>query len=236
MYAGHVCLTASRLQRRGYPEAVGRFSRGAMVALAHKINESVINKIATASGPVTTVPNISGSDDAASALLSAVEMAIEDTKYRNRMSRGSSLEVVLPAWVLAVVRAALSRRRGVAQWAVTDAMILEAFTARSAVPRFVYDWQDDFSGLAGGPGASTPITEFPEDVQFLVYPAGTWTKSVRDVVNLDTIYDNALLTSNLYTAIFAEDGFNTLQMCPDSRLYEVGIDPAGIVGCCNGGS
>lgn len=228
----YVCITGSLLQRRGYPEAVTRFSRGAMVALAHKVNESVISRIVTASGAPVTIPTIAGSDDAASQLLSAVELAIEDMRYRHRMGRTATMEVVLPAWVIAPIRAALARRRGVMAINVTNAEILAAFTTRGAVPRFVYDWQDAYSGLVGGPGAATAITAFPEEVQFLVYPAGTWVKPVRDVVNLDTVYDNALLTQNQYTALFLEDGFNVLQMCADSRLYEVGVDPAGIVGCC----
>jgi hypothetical protein len=228
----YVCLTGSLLQQRGYPEAVARFSRGSMVALAHKVNASVIARIAAASGAATTVPTIFGSDDAASQLLSAVELAIEDTKYRTRMPRGSTVEVPLPAWVIAPIRAALARRRGVLAINVSDAEILEAFTVRKAIPRFVLDWQDAYSGLVGGPGGATPITAFPDEVQFMVYPSGTWSKIVRDVVNLDTVYDNALLTRNQYTAMFAEDGFNVIQTCPESRLYQVGIDPAGIVGCC----
>lgn len=228
----YVCITGSLLQRRGYPEAVTRFSRGTMVALAHKINESVISRIVAQSGAPVTIPTIAGSDDAASQLLSAVELAIEDMRYRHRMGRTATMEVVLPAWAIAPIRAALARRRGVMAINVSNAEILAAFTTRGAVPRFVYDWQDAYSGLAGGPGGSTALTEFPDEVQFLVYPAGTWVKPVRDVVNLDTVYDNALLTQNQYTALFAEDGFNVLKMCADSRLYEVGLDPAGIVGCC----
>lgn len=229
----YICLTGSLLQRRGYPEAVTRFSQGAMVALAHKVNESVIARIVAASGGPTVIPTVAGSDDAASQLLSAVEIAIEDIKYRNRMARSATIEVVLPAWVIAPIRAALARRQGVAMINVSDAQILEAFTTRNAVPRFVYDWQDAFSGLVGGPGGASPLTEFPDSVQFLAYPAGTWVKPVRDVVNLDTVYDNALLTQNQYTALFAEDGFNVLQLCPESRLYQVGLDVAGIVGCCD---
>jgi hypothetical protein len=228
----YVCITGSLLQRRGYPEAVTRFSRGAMVALAHKINESVIARIVTGSGAPVTIPTIAGSDDAASQLLSAVELAIEDMRYRHRMGRTATMEVVLPAWVIAPIRAALARRRGVMAINVSNSEILAAFTTRGAVPRFVYDWQDAYSGLVGGPGAAAAITAFPEEVQFLVYPAGTWVKPVRDVVNLDTVYDNALLTQNQYTALFLEDGFNVLKMCADSRLYEVEVDPAGIVGCC----
>lgn len=228
----YLCLTGSLLQSRGYPEAVARFSRGAMVALAHKVNESVIERIVAASGTPVAVPTVAGSDDAASQVLSAVELAIEDIKYRNRMSRAATIEIVLPAWVIAPIRAALARRRGVMAINVSDAEVLAAFTTRRAVPRFVYDWQDAFSGQVGGPGGSTPITAFPEEVSFLAYPAGTWVKPVRDVINLDTVYDNALLTANQYTALFAEDGFNTIQMCPESRLYTVDVDPAGIVGCC----
>lgn len=228
----YVCLTGSLLQTRGYPEAVTRFSRGAMIALAHKVNESVISRIVTGSGAPVTIPTIADSDDAASQLLSAVELAIEDMRYRHRMGRSATMEVVLPAWVIVPIRAALARRRGVMAINVTNAEILAAFTTRGAVPRFVYDWQDAYSGLVGGPGAATSLTALPEEVQFLVYPAGTWVKAVRDVVNLDTVYDNALLTQNQYTALFAEDGFNVMKMCADSRLYEVGVDPAGIVGCC----
>lgn len=228
----YVCITGSLLQRRGYPEAVTRFSQGAMVALAHKVNESVIARIVAGSGAAVVISADASGDDAASALLSAVELAIEDMKYRNRMGRGATIEIVLPAWVIAPMRAAMARRQGTATINVTNTEFLAAFTTRGAVPRFVYDWQDAYSGLSGGPGAQTAITAWPATVQFLAYPAGTWVKPVRDVVNLDTIYDNALLTTNQYTALFAEDGFNVLKMCADSRLYTVPIDVSGVVGCC----
>ncbi len=228
----YLCITGSLLQRRGYPEAVTRFSQGALVALAHKVNESVIARIVAQSGSPVTISADASGDDAASALLSAVELAIEDMKYRNRMGRTATIEIVLPAWVIAPIRAALSRRTGVAAINVTDAEILAAFTTRHAVPRFVYDWQDAYSGQANSPGSQTPITAFPTTVRFLAYPAGTWVKPVRDVINLDTVYDNALLTENQYTALFAEDGFNVIKMCADSRLYQAPIDVSGVVGCC----
>jgi hypothetical protein len=228
----YVCITGSLLQRRGYPEAVTRFTRGAMVALAHKVNESVIARIVAQSGTRVDIAADASGDDAVSALLSAIELAVEDMKYRHRMGRGATMEVVLPAWVIAPMRAALARRAGVAMYDVSDADILRAFTTRRAVPRFVYDWQDAFSGQASGPGGATPITAWPATVDFLIYPAGTWVKPVRDVVNLDTVYDNALLTQNQYTALFAEDGFNVLKMCAESRLYRAPIDPSGVVGCC----
>lgn len=227
----YVCLTGSFLQDRGYPEMVGRFSRGAMVALAHKVNQSVIARMVAGSGSPTTISADASGDDAGSALLSAVELAIQDIKYRNRIAQSATMEVVLPFWVLANIRAAMARRTGVALMDVTDQIIMNWFTTRKAVPRFVYDWQDAFSA-GTGMGNSTHATALPTTVSFLVYPAGTWVKPVRNVINLDTIYDNALLTNNQYTALFAEDGFNVMKMCVDSRLYTVPVDVSGVVGCC----
>lgn len=229
----YVCLTGGLLQRRGYPEAVERFSRGALVALAHKINQGVIADLVTGSGAANVIPADISGDDAISGLLSAVDLAIVDARYRARMGFNATLEVVLPMWVLAQIRASGSRRNGdTALIGMTDAQITSWFAIRGAVPRFVYDWQDAFSGLLTGPGGAAPLTALPTTVQFLVYPAGTWVKAVQPVVNLDTIYDSTKLTTNEYTAIFVEDGWAALQMTPISRLYTATVDPSGVVGCC----
>lgn len=226
----YFCLTGGLLQRRGYPEVVARFGRGATVALAHKINAGVIGSIVTGSGAAINIPADPSGDDALASVLSAVDLAIADAKYRNRMGFNATMEIVLPMWVLVQMRAAGSRRNGVNLLGMTDAEILDYFQVRRAVPRFVYDWQDAFSGLAAGPGGAAALTALPATVQFLVYPAGTWVKAVQDVVQLDTLYDSTLLRTNQYTAIFAEDGWAALQMGATSRLYQVPVDPSGVVG------
>lgn len=229
----YVCLTGGLLQRRGYPEVVARFSRGAMIALQHKINMGVLAAIETANGAATVIPQVVNGDDAASAVLAAVDLAITDVKYRNRMAFATGVEVVMPMWFLPVIRAAISRRRGVYALDVTDAEIMDWFATRKAAPQFVYDWQDAYSDAPlTGPGGVTPITQFPLEGKFMVWPTGTWVKAVQDVVSLDTIYDSTNLQTNQYTAIFAEDGWAMLQMCPDSRTYEVALDVSGVVGCC----
>lgn len=225
-------LTGGLLQRRGYPEVVARWSRAAVVALAHKINKGVIAGIVAGSGAATVIPSDPSGDDAPAALLAAIELAIVDAKYRNRMGFSATMEVVLPWWVLVPIRAALSRRKAEWDLAVTDAQILEWFTVRKAVPRFVYDWQDSFAGLAAGPGGPNPIWTLPLTAQFVVYPSGTWVKAVQDVVALDTIYDSTLLKTNQYTAVFVEDGWAMLKMSPMSRLYTVAVDPSGVTACC----
>jgi len=229
----YFCLTGSLLQRRGFPEVVQWFSNQAMIALPHKINMGMIAAIVTASGAATVIPTDATCDDAISALLGAVDLAIADAKYRNRMTFNGTLEVVLPMWVLVQLRAAGTRRTGVDMVGLTDAQIVEWFAIRKAVPRFVYDWQDAFSGLATGPGGAAALTALPLTTDFLIYPAGTWVKAVQPVVSLDTVYDSTKLTTNEYTAMFVEDGWAALQMCPLSRLYTASVDPGCLCVCAH---
>lgn len=223
----YVCLTGGLLQQRGYPEVVSWFAEQAMNALPHKINMGAIAAIVAASGAAIVVPADPAGDDAISGLLGAVELAIMDARYRNRMGVSSTLEIVLPLWVLAQLRAAGTRRANVDFVGMTDAQIVSWFAIRGAVPRFVYDWQDSFSGLVAGPGGAVALTGLPTTVQFLVYPAGTWVKAVQPVINLDTVYDSTKLLTNEYTALFVEDGWAMLQMLPLSRLYTAIADPSG---------
>jgi hypothetical protein len=227
----YLCLTGNLLQQRGYPEAVTQFTQEAITALAHKVNESMIARLVAGSTAPAVIAEPASSDDAASNVLAAVELAIMDMRYRNRMSMNSTVEVVFPAWVIGPIRAAMARRQGVAEMAVPDAQIVSWFTTRGARVQFVYDWQDAFSG--GAFGGSASATAFPTTVTFLVYPAGTWVKGEQDVINIDTVYDNAMLTQNQFTALFVEDGLSAMKMCSDSRLYTTDVNPAGITACCS---
>lgn len=229
----YFCLTGGLLQRRGYPEVVARFARGSMTALAHKINQGVIAAMVTIAGAANVIPPCSVGEDALSSLLAAIEIATVDAKYRNRMGFNSTLEVVLPWWVLAQLRAAASRRTGTNMVSVTDAMIIDWFAIRGAVPRFVYDWQDAYTAAVAGPGGQFASLALPQTVDFLVYPAGTFVRAVQSVVNLDTVYDSTKLGTNEYTAVFVEDGWAILQMCPYVRQYTATVDPCSDIGCCH---
>ena len=219
-----VCITGSILQRRGYPELVQRFIRGALVAHMHRLNAFVIAQMVAGSTVVDLNPPIDVPLDtsATSGLLAAVELTVEDIRYRNRMGFGQTVEIVLPHWATAVMRADLSRRTGVEFVNVTDAMIAAHFTTRGARLQYVYDWQDAFSGLAAGPGGAAPLTSWPNSVFFLAYPAGTWLRGSDDTIRLDTIYDSTNLSTNRYTALFTEEGVLVAQVCNGgSRVVEV---------------
>lgn len=227
-----ICLTGNILTARAYPEQVETFTRAALVALAHKINFEVIADMVAGSDAVNLSAVAPWVDDASvvSQVLSAVDMAVMDIKYRMRLQQSQTLEVVMPFWILTQMRADWVRRNGNNDLTLANAEILAAFAARGARVQFVYDWQDAFSGVATGPGAASAPTAFPTSLVFLVYPAGTWVKAVQNVITINSLYDSTKLATNQYTHLFTEDGWAMAKMCGVSRVYTVNICPSGATG------
>lgn len=226
-----VCITGSILQRRGYPELVERFIRGAMVAHMHKLNAFVIAQMVAGSTVVDLNPNVDIPLDvtATSNLLTAIEMEIEDIRYRNRLGFGALVEIVLPHWARPVLRADLGRRQGLAEFDISDARVDAWIAQRGGRVQYVYDWQDAFSGQASGPGGASPLTAWPNSLFFLAYPAGTWLRGSDDTIRLETIYDSTKLATNQYTALFTEEGVLVAQVCNGgSRIVEVAYCPSGV--------
>lgn len=232
-----LCLTGNILSIRGYPEFTATFTRGALAASAHQVNREQIADVIAGSTAVNLSSAAPWATDGStvSQVLSAVEMAIVDIKYRLRLQQSATLEVILPWWIGAQMRADWIRRAfnaggGTAEaLTLADSAITAAFNARGARPQYVYDWQDAFATCAatGSPGADTPINNLPTSLQFIVYPAGTWVRAVSDVITLNSVYDSTKLATNQVTHLFTETGWAMVQMCPVSRVYTVPICPSG---------
>lgn len=226
-----LCLTGDILQNRGYPEFVSEFTQGAIAVQAHNVNRQVIADIVTGSTAVSLAGEPFLSDGSVvSQVMSAVDLAVMDIKYRLRLSRSATIEVIFPFWVQAQLRADWIRRNGPMDPDLADSVINMMFRNRGANVQYVYDWQDAFSGVSGGLGADTPITALPNSVIFLAYPAGTWVVARQDVIRLDSIYDSTNITTNKVTQLFMEDGFRAMKFCPLSRVYTVAICPSGATG------
>lgn len=227
--AAALCLTGSILQNRTYPEFVATFIEGAIGVFAHVVNRDIIEDLVSGSTAVNLATSDVFSSDTSvvSQTLSAVEHAVVDIKYRLRLPRNASLEVVLPYWILAQYRADWVRRNGIENVNLADAQLNAWFATRGASAQYVYDWQDAFSGVAGGYGADTAVVNVPTSVQFMIWPAGTWVLARLDVIRLDSIYDSVNLPQNMVTQLFQEDAYRVMRMCPLSRVYTVPICPSG---------
>lgn len=226
-----LCLTGDILQNRGYPEFVSEFVQGAIAVQAHNVNKQVIADIVTGSTAVNLTGEPFLSDGSVvSQIMSAVELASVDIRYRLRLDINATVEVKFPMWIKAQMRADWIRRNGPMDPNLVDGMIAAMFSARNVAVDYVYDWQDAFSGVAGNPGDDTPITALPTSVKFLAYPAGTWVLARQDVIRLDSIYDSTNITTNKVTQLFLEDGFRAMRFCPLSRVYTIAICPTGDTG------
>lgn len=250
--ADGLSIQADLLQLRGYPELIARFVRGAMVAHTHKINQFMINALVTGSTALAIPSGVASHTPGAgttwytdhsvvSTLLSALDVAITDYKYRQRMQLSSTLEVVLPYWVQSWIRSDVTRRafydgdNGKDQFAITMANMVDWLAVRGARVQWVYDWQDAFYWAAYPGGApsvwqqfgATPLStdfvqDWPHTLQILLYAAGTWVRGNADIITLDTVYDSTLLAQNKTTQLFTEQGILAAKTCFDSRVYTIG--------------
>lgn len=240
------CITGSFLQSHAYPEVVSLWRDGLLTKHAYEINKDIIQQILTfATGPVVipaqgaTVTGQTKDTSATASLLAALELAAVDMRERSNMPFGTTLEVILPRWVLTQMRADISRRNA---WygdpfTLSNQTIISWFAVRGIRPQFIRGWQDAQSGgdpANGFPGDITPaagpftyITALPTTVNFLIYPAGAIVLAREDVVTLTNVYDSTNLKSNLYTALFTEEAYKPIFPCGEVVEYTAQLCPSG---------
>lgn len=233
-----LCIRVSFLQAAGYPEVVDAWDAGLRAAHEAEMNRIIIADIIARAGAATTLtpPDPDVGDSWTSGLLAGVELAAEDIRYRFHMAWNSTIEIVLPHWVLPQMRADISRRAGWNGLNITDAEIASWFATRGVRVQFVRGWQDGLitggalnPAFPGGDAATPFMLALPTGVSFLAYPAGSVAVARQDVVTLTNVYDAASLVVNEFTSLFAEEGFAPVYPCPGQRLYT-------LAGLCNAGT
>ncbi|MBT2265915.1 major capsid protein [Rhodococcus erythropolis] len=223
-------IVAGILQNDAYPELTQEAVEHALIAHQHRVNTRSLNRMVAESG---TAIALDLGPSATTSVLNAVGIQIVDYRYANRMSPEAELEIVLPLWLKELVRADQSVRNGsnvTEALEVTDQKIDAWFKARKAVPRWVYDWQDAFSGVAGGFGAATAITAWPTTVDIMIYKAGTFVRARGEVISVDAIYDPTSLKQNDFHRLFVEEKLLVIKRRWKSRLVRVPLAVNGAVG------
>lgn len=225
-----ICITGDIMMQRTYPEVVAQFMQGAMCAHAHRVNAFKIAAIALGSQNVGSVTQ--AGYGAVANVLYAIELQIQAYRYRGRRAQEGNpalLELVAPYWIKGVLRADIANRNapsGIGNpLAISDAEITQWFASRGVAVRFVYDWQD-LEPIGPEPDL-TPVVDYPNTVEFLLYEAGTWIIPRLDVITLETIYDSTLIAQNKFTALFTEEAFCIANRCNGSIRFQVPI-------CANG--
>ncbi|MFH8805232.1 major capsid protein [Streptomyces sp. NPDC017936] len=222
-----ISLTAGNLTDDAYPEATQNFIRLLRAAYAHVINARIISLMVARS---TSAITLGGNVPATQTILNAVELAAIDYRAKYAMREDAVLEVVLPRWALAVIRADLAWRTNVERESVSDAQITAWFTDRSVRPQFVSDWQVRGTGQFGRTSAN--MTAWPTSVDMMMYAAGTFLHGNGLQLDLGVIRDSVLNAENDFTALWAEEAHLVAKVGHESRLYRVSyqVNGAGSAG------
>lgn len=217
--AAYVCISAGILTNAAYPELIRRYIEGVLIAQRHAVSARMIAAAEAITGPAIPVPDVWTN---ALSILHALELVAEGERERFRMARSATLEVLLPFWVRPALRADLANRTGVDLVNVTDSMLDTFFTTRGLRVQWLYNYQPLDVATAG------IATDYPDTLEMIMYPAGTFVMLTDDVIRLDAVYDSTGLSTNTYTALFAEEGVALANVCHDPRRLSIDLAVTGL--------
>lgn len=215
-----LCIKAPILTNAAYPELVQRWLSGAMIAHQHKMNAKVIGAMVTAAGAAKTVTAFGST---VADMVDSLALIADGIRSKYRLSPSASMEVVLPWYAKGAMQNDLDNRNGCG-----GSTVESLFASRNLQVSYVYDWQD-----SPFPAGTAPAIAYPATVNALIYPAGTFVKATNDVINLNAVYDAASLASNIYTALFFEQGIAVAKMCYEAQLVTIPLCNAGRTGAAN---
>ena len=219
--AHYTCVTTDNLARVGWPELTAKFLAEAVKGHAHRLSALRLAKARELSEAVTPgVPTLG----TAGSVLNALELHAEDVRLKYRLGEGTTIEGVGPLWLRPILRADLAYREGVLPSDVTNAQIDAWFSLRGVRFQWVADYQTDIIG-SGAAGLT-----YPEAVEVLLYPAGTFFSALEPVLNLGVTYDSTGISKNQRTEMFVEDGWAVGKRGYESRALTIPVDVNGSVG------
>jgi hypothetical protein len=202
-------LEAGLLLRQGWPEVIDRHATLLTVAHQIKMARKSIALIQGFTGAATPITNAFGN---AFDIFHILELLAVGERQRLSMSVNQTLEALIPHWVKPVVRADLAQRQGVDTPKVTDAEIDSYLTARGIKAQWITQYQD----IALDATTGLALT-YPDTVEVIFYPAGSFVRGVAPVIQLDTIYDSTNLKKNDYLHLFMEQGVLMTNPCGDGH-------------------
>jgi hypothetical protein len=210
-------LTAGNLTDSAYPEQTQNFLRLLRTAYAHAINARLISLVVSGS---TAYSGLGASGKPATqTFLDAVELAATDYRNKFAMSDDAVLEVLLPRYVLAIIRADMGWRTKVERESVADSVIRGWFADRGVRVQFVSDWQVR-STAQFGLNVTTLVT-WPTATDMVIYAPGTFLHGQGMSLDLGVVRDSILNAENDFTAAWAEETHMIAKVGHESRKYTI---------------
>ncbi|AYD82009.1 major head protein [Mycobacterium phage Saguaro] len=219
------CVESGILQEQGWPELSEWFMRSLTQEHLRALSRRTVLDMENGSGTPIVIPPTSVLGSVAS-VLNSLALVATNIRLKRGLARTATIEGVAPSWFHEVLRADIALREGTDVFSVTDAQINGWLAARNISLQYVGDWQTRAEGLPGNLGTLV----WPATVNVLLYPAGTWFRSMSNVIELGVMYPKEQLQVNRFTRMFTEDAIAVGKRCGESVNVTIPLDVSGAVG------
>lgn len=217
------CIEAGNLTARAYPELMARIDTLVRAEQARLADSRLLTAIKVGS------TNVTGGEVAMGAvwsLLGDVFAAAAAMRSRNRMPEGATLRALFPAWLIDLLALDVSRgqfdRFGTRQRVVS---ILEQAGINTV---FHLDGPTGGTGQVFGAQSAGALDSFPDELQWALFPEGTWLHLDSGQLDLGIVRDSTLNSTNDFQ-IFAETWENIAYVGVESLWVTTDICPNGTV-------
>ncbi|CAA0134559.1 Uncharacterised protein [Mycolicibacterium vanbaalenii] len=210
------------LQKRAWPELVKKFLDEFMVEHQYRISAKSLLKVLAVSGVAKVVPT--------DAVLGATTSILNGLHVRARniqiQRRTTTVEGIAPIWFRDVLRSDLASRDGLDVLNVTDADVDRWLADRGIYLQYEGRWQSLTTGQPGHEDTSW----WPDHVDVVLYPAGTFWRALNNVITLGVQMPFDLVRQNRQLEGFVEDEFQVGKRCDPSHLIRIPLCVNGAVG------
>lgn len=225
-----ICIEAGILTQRHFPELVSHYLAKALIAHEIRVRTELLNQVAASATPVP----IAQTWGAISPVFSSVALQAADMVERHSLCDSIALEVVFPWWSRNLFLADLARRNGVSLDEVTVADVQALFSPLGVRVQWargiVNTLPEGTPPVNVGIGGATPALVWPDEIQYLMYPAGQIQIGRGAEVNLGVVHDSTKFRTNDYTAAWSEECVTIVDRSVDTRLVTVPVCPSGQTG------
>lgn len=216
---------------RFYPEQRENTVKNAMVESARIAETALLDQIYAGSTQLTSP----ASYGAAPTMLSAVDTAVAGSRSRWRIDNNARVRAIFPDWTHSVIRSDIARRNNVRveELSITDEEINTMIRGRGCEPTFTLDWRTGFTqNFAAGAGSAGHLRDFPDTLNWFLYPEGTWLFLDGGTLDLGVVRDstrNAANTFDIFSEVFEAAAFVgieslsiTTSICADGTYAPAG--------------
>jgi len=216
------CREYGNLNARAWPEKIAHENALTMAALARTTETFMLDRIKALSINVTQAEILGTYTD----LVHAFTKAAAGIRYRLRMSSASVFNIVIPDWIGDMLAADVAMTQ-FDRFQTQAAMVshLESLGFRVTL------YKDDVTGgTSQGFGAESAgaLDDYPDDVQYAIYPEGQFIGIDMGVLELGIVRDSTLNATNDFQ-VFGERFRNLAMLGPAQGALWVtqGVCPSG---------